>query len=150
MRRAVAVVLFVLLSLSPSPAVSRATSSAAVEPVQGVVDEFRDALGLGAAVTVVLVDRNPAVVSVERDRHAPGRFVLAFEKAFLVELTDDELRAVIAHELGHVWIFGNHPYLQTEQLANKVALRLVERDELESAYRKVETRSGRRMAARLP
>ena len=62
---------------------------------------------------------------------------MAFEGAFVDSLTDDELRAVVAHELGHVWIFTHHPYLQTEQLANKIALRVVTRETLERVYDKV-------------
>ena len=137
------VVLSLLLSLSAVASLEAASSMAAAESVQGVVDEYRDALGLRPPVKVVLVDENPRVVSVTRDPRAPGTFVLAFERSFLVELTAAEVRAVVAHELGHVWIFGNHPYLQTEQLANQVALRLVTRAELESAYRKLGTVGGR-------
>lgn len=98
---------------------------------------------------VVLVDENPHVVSVGRDPDAPHSFVMAFERGFLSELTRAELRAVVAHELGHVWIYGHHPYLQTEHLANQVALRVIERDELESVYRKLESVSGRRVARHL-
>jgi Zn-dependent protease with chaperone function len=143
MRDAVAgVTLFVLLSLAVVEA-RAAASPAAAESVQGVVDDLRGQLGLTPAVRVVLVDENPRVVSVARDPGAPATFVLAVERGFLVELTAAEVRAVVAHELGHVWIFSNHPYLQTEQLANEVALRLVTRDALDSAYRKLLTVSGR-------
>ncbi|MCI0721982.1 MAG: hypothetical protein L0338_23875, partial [Acidobacteria bacterium] len=48
-----------------------------------------------------------------------------------------ELSASIAHELGHVWIFTHHPYLQTELLANQIALRVVAREDLEKTYEKV-------------
>ena len=143
---ATGVVLSVLLSLAAeSPAAAITT---AAESVQGVVDEYRDTLGLTPTVKVVLVDENPRVVSVARDPGAPDTFVLAFERRFLVELTPAEVRAVVAHELGHVWIFSTHPYLQTEQLANEVALRVVTRDELDSAYRKLHTVSGRLPATR--
>jgi predicted Zn-dependent protease len=76
---------------------------------------------------------------------------MSFARRFLAELTAVEVRAVVAHELGHVWIFGNHPYLQTEQRANEVALRLVTRAELESAYRKLGAVGGKNAGiARLP
>ena len=52
-------------------------------------------------------------------------FKLAIDVAFLEALTDDELEAAIAHELGHVWVFTHHPHLQTEELANQIALRVV-------------------------
>ena len=53
-----------------------------------------------------------------------------------------ELRAVVAHELGHVWIFTHHPYLQTERLANSIAMRVVSRQNLEKIYDKVWQRGG--------
>ena len=43
----------------------------------------------------------------------------------------------MAHELGHVWVFTHHPYLQTEKLANKIAMRVVTRDSLVSVYQKL-------------
>ena len=57
-------------------------------------------------------------------------------------LSDDELLAAVAHELGHVWIFTHHPYLQTEQLANDIAMRLVSRDALAQMYERVWSRRG--------
>ncbi len=53
-----------------------------------------------------------------------------------------EVRAVVAHELGHVWMFTHHPYLPTEMLANEVALRVVDRQVLEQVYEKVWKRIG--------
>ena len=44
---------------------------------------------------------------------------------------------MVAHELGHVWIFTHHPYLQTEAGANQIAERLVARQTLERVYAKV-------------
>jgi hypothetical protein len=149
-RRSVGVVLSLLLSFAAAELRLSATTAAA-ESVQGVVDEYRGVLGLKPEVRVVLVDENPRVVSVARDPRAPGTFVLSFAREFLAELTLDEMRAVVAHELGHVWIFSNHPYLQTEQRANEVALKLVTHAELESAYRKLDALGGpRRRASRLP
>ena len=86
--------------------------------------------------------RNPLLVSVEV---APGDaqvFKLSFEDGFAETLDADELRAVVAHELGHVWIFTHHPYLQTERLANDVAMRIVSRDSLQRVYGKVWERNG--------
>ena len=56
---------------------------------------------------------------------AAGTFRLSLERSFLEQLTPVELKAVIAHSVGHVWIYTHHPYLQTEQLANQIALRAV-------------------------
>ena len=48
----------------------------------------------------------------------------------------------MAHELGHVWIYTHHPFLQTEELANEIAMRVVSRELLESLYQKVWERTG--------
>jgi hypothetical protein len=109
---------------------------------QKVADQFREALGIVEAVEVSTVSRNPLLVSVARSPERPGTFLLTIEEAFLAMLDEEELRAVIAHELGHVWIFTNHPYLQTEQLANRIAMRLVSRDSLARVYPKVWERMG--------
>jgi predicted Zn-dependent protease len=64
-------------------------------------------------------------------------FKLSIEQDFLRQLSDEELKAVVAHELGHVWIYTHHPYLQTEQQANQIAMRIVTRDALVKVYGKV-------------
>jgi len=64
------------------------------------------------------------------------------DAAFLDQLTDDELEAAIAHELGHLWVFTHHPFLQTEELANQIAMRVVSRESLERVYGKVWARGG--------
>jgi predicted Zn-dependent protease len=66
------------------------------------------------------------------------------ERAFLAALSDEELSAVVAHELGHVWVSTHHPYLQTERLANTIAMRVVSRDSLERVYEKMWARDGRK------
>ena len=81
------------------------------------------------------------MVSIDRP-NVEGGFRLSFENSFLNELTQGELMAVVAHELGHVWIFTHHPYLQTEQLANTIAMRVVSRESLEKVYEKVWERDG--------
>ena len=73
---------------------------------------------------------------------SPRAFALNVEDDFVATLTDAELAAAIAHELGHVWIFTHHPFLQTEQLANVVAMRLVSREQLARLYDKVWKRGG--------
>ena len=57
---------------------------------------------------------------------------------------EDHTFAAAAHELGHVWIFTHHPFLQTEEGANRVALQLVDRKTLEEVYAKVWVRVGGR------
>jgi len=112
--------------------------------IQDVVNDYRARLSLPQEVRVTIVPINPLVVSVEPLQGRDGPYLLSLQGDFLDGLTDDELRAVIAHELGHVWIFTHHPYLQTEALANEVAMRLVSRETLERVYEKVWARTGKR------
>jgi len=111
--------------------------------VQTVVEDVKSRLSIPQDVVVSVVAQDKLLVSVERMESREGAFTLAFERDFLDVLTDDELTAVVAHELGHVWIFTHHPYLQTEELANTVALRLVSRETLNSVYQKVWQRTGK-------
>ena len=97
------------------------------------------------------MDDNPLMVSVEAPPDRQGAYQLSFEGRFLDGLSDTELRAVVAHELGHVWIFTHHPYLQTEELANRIALRVVSRENLDEVYAKVWAHGGvRGTIARFP
>jgi hypothetical protein len=106
------------------------------------VDDSRARLGIPQEVRVSIVQANTLVVSVQPHAVQAGVFVLSFEQEFLQQLSDDEMSAVVAHELGHVWIFTHHPYLQTEQLANQIAMRLVARETLEPIYEKLWKRLG--------
>lgn len=94
-------------------------------------------LSIPEPVLVSVVPTNPLLVSVEAPKGGSDPFRLTIEAAFLETLTDEELEAVLAHELGHVWIFTHHPYLQTEPLANQIALRVVSRTSLEHVYQKM-------------
>ena len=81
-------------------------------------------------------------MSVEPVENGSKRgFRLNVEEAFVKGLSDAELMAAVAHELGHVWIFTHHPFLQTEQLANDIAMRLVSRDALVHLYERVWSRA---------
>jgi hypothetical protein len=110
--------------------------------LQEVMDDLRRRLAIPDAVVVSIVPENKLVVSVERLKDHEQGFTATFELGFLDSLDEDELEAVIAHELGHVWIFTHHPYLQTEELANEVALRVVSRASLDGVYEKVWKRTG--------
>lgn len=105
--------------------------------VQRVVDRVRVSLEIPEEVRVELVDVNPRVASVQPLADAPGIYLLSVQRGFLEQLADDELEAMVAHELGHVWIYTHHPYLQTEPLANRVAMRRVSREQLERVYVKL-------------
>jgi predicted Zn-dependent protease len=116
--------------------------SADRDRVQQLVNEFRSRLSISQDVQVSIVENNALLVSVQRQAIPENGFLLAFEGTFLNQLDEEELRAVVAHELGHVWIFTHHPYLQTEQLANQIAMRLVPRESLDPVYDKVWKRLG--------
>lgn len=110
--------------------------------LQVVVDDLARRLALEATITATIVQSNALLVSVEPEDGRADTFRLSFEDSFLDGLDDEGLRAVVAHELGHVWIFTHHPYLQTESLANSVAMRVVSRESLEKVYDKVWERRG--------
>jgi predicted Zn-dependent protease len=110
--------------------------------LQRLVDELRERLGIPEPVTVSVVANNPKVVSVAPPAGRGLPFELAVEADFLAALADDELTAALAHELGHVWVSTHHPFLQTERLANDIAMRVVSRDSLERVYTKMWTRMG--------
>ena len=105
--------------------------------IQRIVDDFRAQLGVPQTVNVDIVEKNALLVSVAPVDDHVSAFTLSIEESFLIGLTEDEVRAVIAHELGHVWIFTHHPFLQTEQLANEVAMRIVSPAHLAQLYDKV-------------
>lgn len=110
--------------------------------LQLVLDGVRERLGIDRPVRLMVVDADPHHLSVSPPAASDDPFVVQVEQAMVVLLTTDELEAAIAHELGHVWVFTHHPYLQTEQLANEVAMRVVSRDALVRVYEKVWKRGG--------
>ena len=121
--------------------------SAAFEPpkaaeLQRIADQLRVRLDILERVEVTLVENNPLVLSVETKGGRSGPFVIKVDEAFIDTLTAGEVEAALAHELGHVWIYTHHPYLQTEKLANDIALRVVSRSTLEPVYEKVWKRTG--------
>ena len=115
--------------------------AARTRTLQDLVDNYRSQLAISQPVAISIVPKNPLLVSVGRCSDGAG-FEMSFESDFLDALDAQEIDAVVAHELGHVWIFTHHPFLQTEELANDVALRLVSRDLLERVYAKVWQRTG--------
>jgi len=129
----------VLIGLS---VVTDAREPRSLHALQELVNGLKAQLGIDAIVSTSIVPTNPLLVSVQPVDGGPATFQMAFEERFLTGLDDDDLKAIIAHELGHVWIFTHHPYLQTEGLANTVAMRAVPRESLERVYSKLSERDG--------
>ena len=135
-----------LRSLAAASAVDdvsgRGDEPARITQLQQMTDTLRGRLEINEKVHIVLVDHNPLVMSVETLSGRSGPFVISVDREFINELTDQELEAALAHELGHVWIYTHHPYLQTERLANDIALRVISRATLQPVYEKVWQRTG--------
>ena len=110
--------------------------------LQSTVDELRTKLGIPESIDVAIVPSNPLMLSVEAQHGRKGPFLLNVDESFLQLLTNEEMTAALAHELGHVWIYTHHPYLQTERGANNIAMRVVSRKSLEPVYHKVWERLG--------
>lgn len=110
--------------------------------LQELTDDLRTRLEITEQVEVAIVDHNPLVMSVETLSGRNGPFVITIDRQFISELSHAETEAALAHELGHVWIYTHHPYLQTERLANDIAMRVISRSAFEPVYRKVWQRTG--------
>jgi hypothetical protein len=118
--------------------VGRAAEPNSIEHrIDGMIRAFRRRLGIVQPVEIAIVPVDVHLASVERKPGTTGVFLISFEAAFLRTLDDCELRAAVAHELGHVWIFTHFPFLQTEALANRQALKLVSSEDLGRVYEKV-------------
>lgn len=138
------VLLLWLLPLRPdvTPAVLERWTESGIVSLQDLTDGLRGRLQIAARVHVTLVDHNPLVMSVETLNGRTGPFVISVDRDFIRELNPEEVEAAIAHELGHVWIYTHHPFLQTERMANDIAMRVVRRSAFEPVYEKVWARTG--------
>ena len=110
--------------------------------LQELTDDLRTRLHIAEHVQVTLVEHNPLVMSVETLSGRTGPFMVTIDRSFINQLSREEAEAAIAHELGHVWIYTHHPYLQTERLANDIAMRVIHRSAFEPVYKKVWARTG--------
>ena len=136
------VVTLALVPTLASAAESAPASAAAEKKLQSLVSDLKERLSISIPVVVAIVPTDPLIMSVKPPDGPKDPFLLSVDAAFLDQLTDDELEAAIAHELGHLWVFTHHPFLQTEELANQVAMRVVSRESLERVYSKVWARGG--------
>lgn len=121
---------------------ARGTERSEVVVLQELIDDLRSRLQITEQVQVTLVEHNPLVMSVETLSGRTGPFVITVDRKFIGELSKEETEAALAHELGHVWIYTHHPYLQTERLANDIAMRVINRSAFEPVYKKVWQRTG--------
>jgi hypothetical protein len=135
------------LRLESLPAASevwtgRGSVRSEIASLQDLADGLRGRLDIKERVHVTVVDHNPLVMSVETLAGRTGPFVITIDRDFIRELNAEETEAAIAHELGHVWIYTHHPYVQTERLANDIAMRVISRAAFEPVYKKVWARTG--------
>jgi hypothetical protein len=121
---------------------ARGLARSEVVVLQDITDDLRTRLQIAEHVHVTLVEHNPLVMSVETLAGRTGPFVITVDRDFIAELSKEETEAALAHELGHVWIYTHHPYLQTERMANDVAMRVINRSAFEPVYKKVWERTG--------
>jgi hypothetical protein len=126
-----------MLAAEPADAVSAPEGK-----LRAIVSVLKSRLAITSPIVVSIVPSNALMMSVEPPSETRKAFLLSAEAGFLATLTDDELEAAVAHELGHVWIYTHHPFLQTEELANRIAMRAVKRDSLVRVYAKVWERGG--------
>jgi hypothetical protein len=131
-----------LHSAAASPDARGGAIYGSIADLQNITDALRSRMSIFERVVVTVVDRNPLVMSVETLGGRSGPFVITADREFIRSLNAEELNAALAHELGHVWIYTHHPYLQTERLANEIALRVTSTEVLVPVYEKVWRRLG--------
>ena len=102
-----------------------------------IVNHLRGELSIRSEVDIILVKYHPLVFFVEPEDARKERFRLSMEVDFFMRLDDDELVAALAHEMGHIWIFTNFPFLHTEMLANVIGQRVAPRRSFERIYTKL-------------
>lgn len=140
---ALRVFVFIAFLLCATTLQLQAHSSKADQPVRNaklekIAAQLAAALEIHKRVQVAIVPENDRVVSVEPFVSGEG-YRVEFERAFFDQLSEEEVTAALAHEIGHVWIFSHPPYLHTEALANEIALKVVPRKPFETLYTKLWT-----------
>jgi hypothetical protein len=111
-----------------------------IKTIQSTISVLESRLQMSQHIEVSIVPVEARMLSVQRIHSVSGSsdlFLMNLDRTFLQSLTQEELTAALAHELGHVWIFSHHPFLQTEALANEIAMKAVSRDALKTLYGKL-------------
>jgi hypothetical protein len=134
------ILLSLVLTIQTNAGTGRNRAEYNAKRLKSIVNALKKQLGITEEIRTVVVPQNNLVVSVQPVKGHPRSFQISFEEGFLNMLDEDDLRAVVAHELGHVWIFTHHPYLQTEDLANSIAHKAVTSDALDLVYEKLRSR----------
>jgi len=128
------------------PASARGEDTAAWQRNAGrlsqIVHDLCKHLQISDNVEIQVDDHNDKMVSSQPLVGSIRGYRISFDRQFLLTLNDDEIIAAVAHELGHVWIFSHHPYLQTEELANEIAMRVVDRETMKKVYTKLWAQTG--------
>jgi len=127
-------VVFVFLLASPVANDSPNVVALRAKRAQDFVDQLRAVFPITEPIQIAVVVYHPLVFSVQPMDIRKDRFLLSMELGFFLTLKDDELRAALAHELGHVWIYTHYPFLQTERLANMIGQRAADRASFERLY----------------
>jgi hypothetical protein len=117
----------------------KTTAESDLKRLYAVVRGLEARLQMPQHVDVTILPVELRMVSVQRLREVDGgeRFMISVDQEFFNSLSHEELKAAMAHELGHVWIYSHHPYLQTEALANEIAMRAVSRESMKKIYAKL-------------
>jgi hypothetical protein len=129
----------VLFSSQAAFAESKGVPEKTLKRIRAIVVELGTRLQMRQRVEVSIVSADPRMVSVQ---HIRGEginevFIISLDRTFFESLDREELRAAIAHELGHIWISSHHPYLHTETFANEIAMRAVSRESMKKVYTKL-------------
>lgn len=136
------ILLSLVLTIQTNAGIGRNRAEYNAKRLKSIVNALKKQLGITEEIRTVVVPKNDLAVSVQPVKGHPGTFQISFEEGFLNMLDDDDMRAVVAHELGHVWIFTHHPYLQTEAGANDIAHKAVTSEALDLVYEKMRSRPG--------
>ena len=117
------------------------------QALQSLVDGLKAQLGIDAIVSTAIVPTNPLRVSVRPVEGGPGTFQMAFEQAFLTDLDDDDLKAIVAHERARM--LGVHAIVLTDESGTTTLQALADGQEVEMLAWRLAWRQGPQMLYRV-